>query len=174
MPKITSLLRLTKGVYFVVYNSVSIRPSKCISSLTQEEECGLAPFKVQQQFTPLGLPEVSRRTPEPLQVPSEHTHNTHSARKLYLLITLLRKRTTVNMACTRTMMSTGERMSILCTFMWSTYHMTEFRNATRKKSPDPMMKAAFFMESHKPPCRGNQSTIQSLISRMIPPQGRLY
>jgi len=31
------------------------------------------------------------------------------------------------------------------------HHVTEFLNPTRKKSPDPMTKAAFFTESHSPP-----------------------
>lgn len=35
--------------------------------------------------------------------------------------------------------------------MKTSHHVTEFLNPTRKKSPDPMTKAAFFTESQSPP-----------------------
>ena len=31
------------------------------------------------------------------------------------------------------------------------YHVSEFPNAAKNKIPDPMTKAAFFTESHRPP-----------------------
>lgn len=37
-----------------------------------------------------------------------------------------------------------------CTFIKS-YHVSEFPNAAKNKIPDPMTKAAFFTESHRPP-----------------------